>query len=81
MRVYPVRLLKREKAAEFCGVSPTTFDAWVLSGRVPEGHKAGGNRLWDIWGLDAAIDRLIGLAGNENLRDSEDVSGQSVWDG
>ncbi|MDR3438997.1 hypothetical protein [Telmatospirillum sp.] len=51
------RLMNREIAAAYCGVSPGTFDAQVEDGTYPaplpsDGHR---NVLWDREELDAAI--------------------------
>lgn len=77
---YPIRLLRRDRAAAFCGVSPTTFDTWIALGHVPGGHRVGGVVVWDVRKLDLAIDRLLyGVASNENLVDSGGAA-RSVWD-
>ena len=53
------RVLNRERAAEYCGVSPDGFSAWVRIGRMPA--AIAGTRRWDRKALDAALDKLSGL--------------------
>ena len=55
----PPRLINREAAAAYVGVSPVTFDQMVADGRMPAPRWLGGRRYaWDVRELDAAIDRL-----------------------
>lgn len=54
------RGLVREQAAEYCGLTPRGLDSWIKRGVVP-GPIAGTHR-WDRKALDAALDRLSGLA-------------------
>jgi len=51
------RLLNRELAAAYCGVSTGTFDAMVEEGFYPRALRVPGRRLlqWDRDELDAAI--------------------------
>jgi hypothetical protein len=53
------RLLTRGQAAEYCGLKPSAFSAWVAAGRMPA--PLPGTRRWDIRALDQAIDRLSGV--------------------
>lgn len=70
------RFLSREEASGYCGVSPGTFDGWVLAGIVPKplslinGRTKGplDRKLWDRRLLDAALDRLSGI-GTASLPD------------
>jgi hypothetical protein len=50
------RLLTRKQAASYCGVSLTTFTAWVRRGIVPGPvHRT---HRWDRKAIDAALDVL-----------------------
>lgn len=48
------------QAAEYCELAPATFSNWVAAGRLPP--PLPGTRRWDRRALDAAIDKLSGLA-------------------
>jgi hypothetical protein len=50
------RLLTREQAAAYCGVSLTTFTAWVGRGLVP--GPVHGTHRWDRKAIDADLDAL-----------------------
>lgn len=66
------RFLSREEAAEYVGVSPTTFDAEVRAGVWPAAMARGakGGRLtWDKRLLDARADQIGGLL---------DITGQTA---
>lgn len=52
------RGLRREAAAWYVGVSPSTFDEWVGDGTMPTPKKKNGVVLWDRLALDAAIEAL-----------------------
>jgi hypothetical protein len=52
------RLLSRDEAAAYCGISPGTFDEYV---GVPP-IRFGSRRLWDRVALDWWLDRASGLA-------------------
>ncbi len=56
------RLLTREQAAAYCGVSLTTFTAWVrrgiVPGPVPRTHR------WDRKAIDAALDAQSSIDAN-----------------
>jgi excisionase family DNA binding protein len=54
----PPRLLSREQAAEYCGLSRTFFDQTVANGGMPRPARLGRRVLWDRHKLDAAIDKL-----------------------
>jgi predicted DNA-binding transcriptional regulator AlpA len=54
------RLLTREQAAAYCGLSPIAFGDWVRKGRLPS--SLNGTHRWDRKAIDAALDRLSGLA-------------------
>ncbi len=53
------RLMSGADAAAYCGVTPTTFSAWVASGKVPK--PLSGTRRWDRRALDIALDKLSGI--------------------
>jgi hypothetical protein len=62
------RLLSREEAARYVGVSPETFDGEVALGLWPAARRRGGKggRLtWDRALLDAAADRDSGLTATD----------------
>ena len=54
------RLLSREAAAEYCSISPTTFDQHIVPA-VPA-LKIGSRSLWDIKKLDRWLDEQAGFA-------------------
>jgi predicted DNA-binding transcriptional regulator AlpA len=58
------RLIKREAAAAYISVSPTTFDQMVKDGLMPVPKRLTGRRLaWDVRELDASVDQLPVEAG------------------
>jgi len=59
----PPRLLSRVEAATYCRLSPQGFSRWVRTGRLP-GPIAGTAR-WDLRAIDAALDLLSGIAGQD----------------
>ncbi len=53
------RLVGREAAAAYAGISATSFDALVQSSIMPKPKTLIGRRkVWDVRELDAAIDDL-----------------------
>lgn len=50
----PRRGLRREDAAFYVGVSPSTFDKWVEDGTMPRLIRRGGVGLWDTRLIDRA---------------------------
>ena len=54
------RLLSRETAARYCGISPTLFDEQIVP-KVPA-LQIGRRNLWDIKKLDRWLDQQSGLA-------------------
>ena len=53
------RLIGRDDAAAYVGVSPNTFDKMIADGLMPSPRRLTERRLaWDVRQLDAAIDRL-----------------------
>ncbi len=52
--------INREQAAEFIGVSTTTFDKMVDDGRMPKPKCVGTRKIWDVRKLARAFARLPG---------------------
>jgi hypothetical protein len=52
------RLLSRQAAAAYCGVSPGVFETHVPIAPVRVGHQ----KRWDVKALDAWLDRQSGFA-------------------
>jgi len=61
----PKRGLSRVEAAEYVGVSPTTFDQMVADGRMPKPKRIGRRVIWDRHQLDLDFAALP----DENDRD------------
>ena len=59
-----VRVLSRVQAAALCGVSPNTFDRMVGEGIMPGPKRIYGRVLWDLVGLNTAIDALFDEGGD-----------------
>jgi predicted DNA-binding transcriptional regulator AlpA len=57
------RLLSREQAAAYCGISPTLFDALVKTGTLPGPIEWGARRLWDRKAVDQVLNRVSGIVG------------------
>lgn len=53
------RLMTREQAAAYCGVTPSTFGGWVSKGIVPRPLLS--TRRWDRHAIDQALDVLSGI--------------------
>jgi predicted DNA-binding transcriptional regulator AlpA len=71
------RLICRDAAAAYVGVSPNTFDKMVASGLMPKPRRLTERRLaWDVRHLDAAVDRLPIEGDAEATSDTTDHS----WD-
>ena len=74
------RLISRDAAAAYVGVSPNTFDKMIAEGLMPGPRRLTERRLaWDMRQLDAAVDRLPqdGVAdGNADTDATDDHS----WD-
>lgn len=58
---YWPRLLSREQAAAYLGVSPGTFDKEVQDGLWPAAERHGNRLLWDRLLLDRTQDERSGL--------------------
>ena len=76
----PPRLIGRDAAAAYVGVSPNTFDKMIADGLMPNPRRLTERRLaWDMRQLDTAVDRLPidGVAdGNADTDATDDHS----WD-
>ena len=57
------RGLRREFAARYVGISPTTFDQMVGDGRMPKPKVIGAARVWDRQALDMAFEQLPSVDG------------------
>jgi hypothetical protein len=53
------RLLTREQAAFYCGLSASAFSRWVKLGRLPSPLR--GTSRWDLKAIDLALDSLSGI--------------------
>jgi predicted DNA-binding transcriptional regulator AlpA len=53
------RLVSRDQAASYCGLSVSTFSNWVRIGRLPSAIS--GTSRWDLKAIDLALDSLSGL--------------------
>lgn len=54
------RLLSRERAAAYCGISPSLFDEYLAVTIPPVG--IGRRKLWDVKALDRWLDAQSGPA-------------------
>lgn len=54
----PPRGLSRTQAAEYVGVSPSTFDKLVSDGRMPGPLRINSRTLWDLKAIERAFERL-----------------------
>ena len=69
----PPRLISREAAAAYVGVSANTFDKLVKVGRMPSARRiTEGRKGWDVRELDAAVDNLT--------VDGPDGESDTTWD-
>lgn len=59
------RLLTREQAAAYCGLSATVFSRWIKAGRIPA--PISGTARWDKKALDVALDTASGLNSHDQL--------------
>ena len=65
----PRRGLRREEAATYIGIAPTTFDKWVERGIMPKPKRQDGIVLWDVLSLDCSFSSL------------PDDADENPWDG
>lgn len=56
------RRMSAPLAAQYLGVSVSSFRSRVASGMYPKGKRDGGNVLWDRAALDLWVDKWSGLA-------------------
>jgi excisionase family DNA binding protein len=63
----PPRGLSRVQAAEYIGVSPSTFDKMIADGQMPAPKKMRGRTIWDRKRLDQFFDAF-------------DDDGENPWD-
>jgi hypothetical protein len=54
------RLLTREQAAAYCGLSVQGFGRWVRLGRLPD--PIPGTARWDLKAIDIALDSASGIS-------------------
>lgn len=54
----PPRGLCRVTAAQYVGVSPTTFDRMVADGQMPKPKRIGERKVWDLRQVDVAFEAL-----------------------
>ena len=76
------RLLGREEAARYVGVSPSVFDAECRAGLWPPAMQRGerGGRLtWDRRALDAAADRAAHLEADSTPAPPAPQETQQYW--
>jgi predicted DNA-binding transcriptional regulator AlpA len=66
------RLVDRKEAAAYVGLSPNAFDREVKAGTFPAPFPLTRirRRLWDVRALDAAVDRVMGVAAKTNDREA-----------
>jgi hypothetical protein len=58
------RLIGRQEAAAYCGITPTAFSLWVRTNIMPPAIP--GTRKWDKKAIDAKLDEISGLVANDN---------------
>jgi predicted DNA-binding transcriptional regulator AlpA len=71
------RLLDREDAANYVGLSPNAFDQEVRAGTFPAPFPLTKirRRLWDVKALDDALDRARGI----KAKDDDWESRKAAW--
>ncbi|WP_194164508.1 helix-turn-helix transcriptional regulator [Microvirga thermotolerans] len=52
--------MTKAEAATYCGLTPSGLSTWVKAGRLP--GPVPGTRRWDRAAIDAALDKLSGIA-------------------
>lgn len=58
------RGLRRDQAAAYLGIGPSTFDSWVIRGLMPRAKRVDGTVVWDRLALDLAFAELPENTGN-----------------
>lgn len=58
------RLIGRKEAAAYCGIAESTFSMWVATHKLPT--TIPGTRKWDKRAIDAKLDEISGLDGNDD---------------
>ncbi|RYH00279.1 MAG: hypothetical protein EON58_00615 [Alphaproteobacteria bacterium] len=58
------RLIGRKEAAAYCGIAESTFSLWVATHKMPT--TIPGTRKWDKRAIDAKLDEISGLDGNDD---------------
>lgn len=53
------RLISRQQAAMYCGISPNAFAHWVRQGTLPK--PVPGTNRWDLKAINYRLDKLSGL--------------------
>ncbi|MBX4901632.1 hypothetical protein HJA83_09825 [Rhizobium bangladeshense] len=74
--------INREQAAEFIGISPSTFDKMVAAGKMPSPRQISDDRLvYDVSEVEAAF-RKIPHRGDQLESDAVDATSTSSnpWD-
>jgi predicted DNA-binding transcriptional regulator AlpA len=66
----PQRLLRRERAAHYVDVSPSSFDNLVKKGHLPSPKLLEHITVWDRFDLDSACDHLPYKKEEQNLPDN-----------
>jgi hypothetical protein len=59
------------EAAEYCGLVPASFSAWVAAGRLP--GPLAGTRRWDRKAIDLALDKASGIVAPSIAPDSQEA--------
>ena len=65
------RLLSRDAAAAYCGLSPNAFEDHVAAAVPP--IRIGQRKLWDIRSLDRWLDELAGFEAPTGQPDDEET--------
>lgn len=63
------RLMTREQAAAYCGVTYSCFGTWIWKGIIPPALP--GTRRWDRRAIDQALDKQSGIKPVEDEKESE----------
>ena len=60
------RLVSRDQAASYCGLSVSTFSNWARIGRLPSALS--GTSRWDLKAIDLALDLAERITHHSNFR-------------